>query len=290
MPIITANKNVGLDIRALDFSTLHNGETIIATSAAFAIKYNSGDIDQFTGLGFAYSPENQLIAGTVSTYAEYTHGVRAAYVGGISVQGPAINSAASTASLADDLAVVTAALAGNDLFVGSNKRDYLDGFRGNDTINGNAGNDTLLGNAGDDKLLGGLGSDLLTGGAGADKLSGGRGIDTLAGGKGNDVFVFDAPLSVLNRDRIVDFHNSTGDNDSFLLENGVMPSLGAKGALDTNFFFTGATAHESDDHVIYNRATGALVYDSNGNADGGTTLLAVLSSKPPLSALDFAVI
>src|SRR5262249_49386842 len=157
--------------------------------------------------------------GTVHIYAEYSHGVRTIYAGGITVSGYAINHAASTASLSDDRAVVKAALGGNDTLVGSNQKDYLDGFRGNDILKGNAGNDTLLGELGNDQLLGGLGNDVLNGGAGADKLTGGPGIDTLVGGAGNDVFIFNAPLSALNRDRILDFHNVRGDNDSFQLEN-----------------------------------------------------------------------
>ena len=290
MAVIRENRNIGLDIRGLNFSALHNAQTAVATSTTFLATYNSGDMDQFRGTGFVFNAQQQLIGGAIHVFAEYTHGIGAIYVSGITVQGSAVNAAASTTSLADDRAVVKAALAGHDSFIGSNRRDYLDGFRGNDTLNGNAGNDTLLGNVGNDKLLGGLGADLLNGGTGADKLTGGPGVDTLVGGTGNDVFVFNAPLSVLNRDRVVDFHNASGNNDSFQLENRMMPALGAAGALNPGFFFAGAAAHDPDDHIIYNMATGALLYDSNGDAAGGTTLLAVLSSRPLLSAHDFVVI
>jgi Ca2+-binding RTX toxin-like protein len=183
MAVISENPNVRLDVRLLNFSTLHNGQTTVATSTAFSVTYNSGDIDQFGGLGFTYNSQNQLVAGTVHTYAEYTHGIRTVYVSGIIVQGSALNSAASTASLSDDRAIISAALAGNDTFVGSNKTDNLNGFRGNDTMNGNGGNDTLFGNVGNDNLLGGLGNDLLIGGTGADKLTGGAGTDTLFGAR-----------------------------------------------------------------------------------------------------------
>ena len=42
--------------------------------------------------------------------------------------------------------------------------------------------------------------------------------------------------------------------------------------------------------VIYNRATGALYYDSNGNGAGGMTLVATLTNRPVLAANDFTVI
>jgi Ca2+-binding RTX toxin-like protein len=290
MATVSANRNIGLDIRALNFSALHNGQATVALSTTFIVDYNSGDRDLFRGIGFVFNGLNQLVGGIVHVYAEYIHGLRTIYASGINVNGSAINSAASTASLSDDHAVIKAALAGNDTFVGSNQRDYLDGFRGNDTLKGDAGNDTLLGELGNDKLLGGLGNDVLNGGAGADKLTGGPGVDTLTGGAGNDVFIFNAPLSALNRDRIVDFHNVSGNNDSFQLENHVMPALGPNGALNPDFFFAGPAAHDGNDHIVYNRATGALLYDSNGDAAGGTTLLAVLSNKPLLTAHDFFVI
>jgi hypothetical protein len=42
--------------------------------------------------------------------------------------------------------------------------------------------------------------------------------------------------------------------------------------------------------VIHNRTTGGLFYDSNGNAAGGVTQLATLTTKPTLTAADFQVI
>ena len=50
------------------------------------------------------------------------------------------------------------------------------------------------------------------------------------------------------------------------------------------------SAHDADDHIIYNKATGALSYDSNGNLAGGVTQLATLTNKPMLQANDFLVI
>ena len=129
---------------------------------------------------------------------------------------------------------------------------------------------------------------MIPGGAGNDTFVGGLGIDTLAGGLNNDFFVFNAPLNAANRDTITDFSHV---NDTFRLENAVMTTIGGPGALNAAFFRAGAAALDANDHIIYNKATGYLSYDSNGNAAGGLTLLAVLSNKPAdIAYNDFAVI
>ncbi len=159
-----------------------------------------------------------------------------------------------------------------------------------DKLYGGAGNDIIRGNGGNDLLKGEAGSDTLMGDAGSDSLAGGLGVDNVYGGAGNDIFILDAPLSPLNRDVIRDFSNAVGNNDSFQLENAMMPKLGTAGALKPGFFFAGAAAHDPDDHLIYNRTTGNLFYDSNGNLAGGVVLLATIVSKPLLTAADFVVI
>jgi Ca2+-binding RTX toxin-like protein len=156
---------------------------------------------------------------------------------------------------------------------------------------GNTLANIILGNAAANIVTGGAGNDILSAGAGGDTLIGGAGIDTLTGGTGNDFFIFNAPLSLANRDTIADFANASGNNDAIRLENAVMPKLGAGvHALNAAFFRAGAAAADANDHVIYNRSNGALSYDSNGNLAGGVTLLAVLSTKPLLTAADFFVI
>ncbi len=52
-------------------------------------------------------------------------------------------------------------------------------------------------------------------------------------------------------------------------------------------FYTGSSAHDSTDHVIYNRSTGALIYDSNGSAAGGSTVFAMLDKGLILTYADF---
>lgn len=50
------------------------------------------------------------------------------------------------------------------------------------------------------------------------------------------------------------------------------------------------TATEADDRIIYNTATGALFYDANGAAAGGSIQFAVLANKAALSAAEFVII
>ena len=98
----------------------------------------------------------------------------------------------------------------NDVFVGADANDDVDGGLGDDIISGGAGddilfggsgrhggphsppisggNDTLDGGAGNDMLTGGDGNDTLLGGEGGDRLDGGAGADVLDGGEGGNDF------------------------------------------------------------------------------------------------------
>jgi Ca2+-binding RTX toxin-like protein len=77
-------------------------------------------------------------------------------------------------------------LKGNDILLGGNSGDTIDGGLGSDTVSGDNGNDKLYGNAGADRVFGGNGNDYADGGAGNDTLTGDNGNDTLIGGAGND--------------------------------------------------------------------------------------------------------
>jgi Ca2+-binding RTX toxin-like protein len=55
-------------------------------------------------------------------------------------------------------------------------------------------------------------------------------------------------------------------------------------------FFKAAAAADANDYIVYNHATGALFYDSNGNGVGGAIQIAALINKPVLTASDFVVI
>ncbi|MEQ1673320.1 MAG: calcium-binding protein, partial [Hyphomicrobium sp.] len=139
---------------------------------------------------------------------------------------------------------------------------------GDERVIGTALADTLYGKAGvNDQMYGGSGNDILRGLSGADRISGQAGNDTLTGGFGADTFVFSSALSVVsNVDTITDF---LAISDTMQLDNAVFTGLGlATGVLAAGKFYTGASAHDADDRIIYNGATGMLSYDADGNGAG----------------------
>ena len=75
---------------------------------------------------------------------------------------------------------------GNDRIAGQAGNDRLSGGTGRDNLLGGSGNDALIGGTDDDRSLGGTGADRLRGNAGNDRLLGGAGADNLRGGTGND--------------------------------------------------------------------------------------------------------
>lgn len=214
-----------------------------------------------------------------------------------------------------------------DTLTGNTGNNSLDGGLGNDSLNGGAGNDTLNGGSGTDtanysnvtanvavnlnittaqntggagsdvitnieNVVGGNGSDTLTGnsasntesgGAGNDTINGSTGTDTLSGGAGTDTFVLDNT----SKDTISDF---TPVDDTIRLENGVFTSLTVTGILNTADFKTGTSPADTNDYIIYNSTTGALIYDADGSGAGAGVQIAVLGAGLPLTNADFVVI
>ena len=137
-------------------------------------------------------------------------------------------------------------------------------------------------------LVGSNLSNRLDGGGGDDTLNGGTGSDILTGGAGNDSFVFNTVLSASsNVDQITDFKVA---RDRIVLENDVFKAFTSTGGLSVNAFYIGAAAHDADDRVIYNKATGALFYDSNGSAVGGNVQFAQLAVDLKLTFNDFLIV
>lgn len=166
----------------------------------------------------------------------------------------------------------------NDL-KGNAAANTLKGNAGNDSLQGLAGNDVLEGGEGNDTLDAGLGSDKLMGGAGDDLLIGGLNKDTLTGGLGADTFVLDAaPISTANADSITDFNSSEGDK--IQLSAGVFGVLGSAGDAVS---LGGA-------NLTYNVATGALVYDADGVGGVAGITIAILGTRPVLTAADLELI
>ena len=153
-------------------------------------------------------------------------------------------------------------------------------------FSGNQYDNILRGNAGNNMLSGGGGSDQLTANGGNDILDGGSGSDTLEGGAGVDVFAFTTAIGSNNTDTVADFLPGI---DKIALSLQVFTGL-ALGALPAGAFATGAAAGDADDRIIYNMATGALLFDADGSGAGGAVQFATLQTGLALAASDFVVV
>ena len=200
--------------------------------------------------------------------------------GGHDLVQVAMTSGAYTVALNVEDAIVTSSgavsLTGNgenNLLTGNAAINTLRGGLGNDTLEGLGGNDLLYGDAGEDLLIGGIGNDKLDGGIGNDTLIGGDGKDTLTGGAGVDKFVFDtAPISTANADSITDFKIAEGDK--IQLSVAVFTGLGG----------AGGSVDLSGGYLSYNASNGSLVYDADGAGGAAGITIAILGTRPVLTA------
>jgi Ca2+-binding RTX toxin-like protein len=179
-------------------------------------------------------------------------------------------------------------LSGNISGIGNNLANTIVGSAGANTLKGGFGNDTLSGGNGNDTLHGETGNDTLLGGAGNDTLYGAIGIDRLAGGVGKDVFVFNVAPTFADRDVIADFNHA---DDTIKLSHAFFTGMGT-GPLKPTYFFAGTHARDADNHIIYNRATGALYYDSDGTGAHAQVMFAVIGDHATagLASSDFVLI
>jgi len=171
------------------------------------------------------------------------------------------------------------------------------GGSGSDTLSAIEGvygsnyNDTLSGGSVANLLYGAAGNDRLSAVAGNDTLRGGAGNDTLTGGSGADCFRFDYALNAsTNKDSITDF---AAVDDVIQLENAVFTKLTTTGTLSAYCLRAGngvSTAGDGNDYLIYNKTTGYLYYDADGNgAAYAPTLFVVLAAGAALTSADLVV-
>ncbi len=149
---------------------------------------------------------------------------------------------------------------------------------------GNVLNNVIVGNAGNNMLNGGGGNDSLNGGAGNDRLLGGLGKDTLTGGAGNDVFVFHTALGSGNVDRITDF--GTG-SDKIGLSKVIFGNINTS---NSAFFHQGSAAADANDRIIYEKSSGKLYYDADGNGGGAAVQFAQLNPNTQLEHTQFQIV
>jgi Ca2+-binding RTX toxin-like protein len=151
--------------------------------------------------------------------------------------------------------------------VDTGKNATLTGSRFGDVLTAGSGNDTLNGGDGDDLLIGKMYADTMTGGAGADRFR----LD----GKG-DLFAH----------TITDFESGV---DRIELKGSEYTKLGL-GAVPVGALAYGTSAQTREQHLIYDRDSGQLLYDADGSGGGKPTLIGILEPWTHLLASDLWVV
>jgi Ca2+-binding RTX toxin-like protein len=238
-----------------------------------------------------------------------------------------VTSAVETLSTAVQAGTERIDLFGNGFaqtLIGNFGANFLDGAGGGDTLIGLAGDDTYrvyglndavvegtgggtdivyasgsfalgagsaveaistVSNAGSEviNLTGNELAQTIVGNFGVNVLDGGAGADTLYGLAGADVFRFSTAPGGGNVDTLADFGNGA---DAIALDPGVFTGL-PDGALPASAIALGAAAADADDRVIYNPATGALLWDADGT--GATAALQFAALPTGLAASQILV-
>jgi beta-glucanase (GH16 family) len=144
------------------------------------------------------------------------------------------------------------------------------------TITGTNGRNTLKGTALDDTIYGRGGNDL---------IHGRGGNDTLIGGGGADAFIFDKAPRAGNMDKIVHFAR----NDEIRLENSVFKALKSTGHPSASIFQLD-WSDDANDYLWYQRSSGTLYYDPDGNGRVYPIPAITLANKPVLTRADILII
>jgi serralysin len=123
-----------------------------------------------------------------------------------------INFASNNSSLLlDEDVIIASANTGVTINGANDVDDMVLGGEGADTINGLTGDDRIFAGAGDDNVNGGEGADEIYGGLGDDTLAGGAGDDRIYGGEGMDTVTYVAATEAIN----VNLNAASASNDGF---------------------------------------------------------------------------
>ena len=215
---------------------------------------------------------------------------------------------------------------GNDILLGNGGNDILNGGTGADNMNGGAGDDIYyVDNVGDIvvesagggrdsiytsssyflregqdvellvaanrsstagiDLFGNSLANIVHGSEGANWIDGKGGRDVLVGYGAGDTFAFTTALGTSNVDTILNF----ALEDRIAVDNAIFTGL-AYGVLGAAAFRTGSAAADADDRIIYNSATGALLFDADGVGGAAAVQFATMSPGLALTNADFIVI
>ena len=100
--------------------------------------------------------------------------------------------------------------------------------------------------------------------------------------------MFSTALSKSNADKIADFKH---DTDKIVLDDAIFSKIGPSLSKGEFYAKAGATkAHDGNDRIIYDKATGKLYYDDDGKGGHAAVLFAKLSGHPTIDAGDFAIV
>jgi Ca2+-binding RTX toxin-like protein len=169
----------------------------------------------------------------------------------------------------------------------TNKSEFVEGKGGNDKVNAKDGNDTIDLGAGEDKANGGDGDDSIVVREG----------DTIRGDADQDTFYFlfallhlglkEGPVAaaVPKLPKIKDF---TPVDDTIMLSSDVFEGL-SDGILPANQFRNGSAAADADDRIIYDSASGKVLWDSDGTGPTAAIAFVQLSTGLALTSEDFVI-
>jgi Ca2+-binding RTX toxin-like protein len=204
------------------------------------------------------------------------------------ITAKAVNAGGSSPASAPSN-VIAGTTAANSPLTAAPTGSVVVGYAGNDVLNGANGLDTLLGGEGADTLSGGGGGDILIGGYGNDSLTGGSGADQFVFAGGNVANPTGFATSQLGVDIVTDFNGAEGDK--IVLSKATFAVLtsavgaNALAASEIGFINTTAAGELLTNNaaaIIYNQATGHLIYNSNGNAIGLGTAGGVFATLGPV--------
>ena len=287
------------------------GNDILSGGAGTDLLNGGAGVDTLTGDAgndtFAFvAGDSGTVLGAIDTVADFTAGDLidlTAFGGGLNFIGSAAFSAVNQVRYSTGVVEInTVGVNGSEMSIGLTGSPALtaasflgviaaptpivfNGTAGANIWTGGVGNDTANGLGGNDILSGLGGNDTLDGGAGSDTLRGGAGNDRLTGGGGQDLFVFDA-FGTANADTITDF---SAANDTIQLSTAIFTALrgGQQAAAAVRIGNGVSTASNANQHLLYNTATGVLLYDADGNGPTAAVLIATLSATGTLTAADF---
>jgi len=186
---LTAAPDIAIDTDQFNVSGLLSGTISNRSSTAFDVDLGNGYGEHYAGTGLMFDSGGHLSSGTLT-------GLDETYLGASVFSMTQLSLDAATfvhwVNTGDSAAASAAIFGSNDMIVGSNDDDTLDGREGHDIILGGGGSDVIIGGEGNDHLYGQSptggadGADSITGGNGTDYIQGNAGNDTLDGGGGSD--------------------------------------------------------------------------------------------------------